>query len=98
MGRSAEKKYFPLIEKLLSSKLTAREFCEREGINMHTLNSWKKKYRESKTLRIGFTPLSIIETESKHPMTIHYTDGTRLIFEGGAKTVTIKEFIPAFNK
>jgi len=55
-------KYFPLIEKQLSSSLTVKEFCKANGINYKTLYYWKKKYREGKKAggrvsKTGFTAL-----------------------------------------
>ena len=64
--REVSEKYFPLIEKQLSSNLTVKEFCKANGINYKTLYYWKKKYLEGKKAggpvsKTGFTALSVAD-------------------------------------
>ena len=64
--REVSEKYFPLIEKQLSSNLTVKEFCKANGINYKALYYWKKKYLEGKKAggpvsKTGFTALSVAD-------------------------------------
>ena len=93
--RNLEEKYFPIIEKFMSSGLTAKAFGERNRINKNTLVYWKKRYcDQSKADQKGFTALSITEMEQ---IRIEYLDGTRLIFSGAVATTVLKSLLPVFQ-
>jgi hypothetical protein len=44
--RDLSEKYFPLIEKHLSSTQTVKEFCKANGINYKTLVTVQQYYKE----------------------------------------------------
>ena len=96
-------KYFPLIEKQLSSSLTVKEFCKANGLNHKTLYHWKKKYLERnkasvQAIKPGFTALSVVDVAKETEFIIQYPDGTRLTLSGSSSAAMVKQFIPAFNK
>lgn len=90
--------YFKLIEKIKSSGLTVKEFCTQHSLNNKTYYYWKKKYE----LHTGksFLPVAIDARPQRDAagITIHYAEGTRLVFESTTDTSLLKEFIPAFCK
>ena len=95
-------KYFPLIEKQLSSSLTVKEFCKANGINHKTLYHWKKKYLEGKKAggrvsKTGFTALSVADVAKETEVIIKYADGTRLTLSGTPAAALVKQFLPAFK-
>ena len=95
-------KYFPLIEKQLSSSLTVKEFCKANGINHKTLYHWKKKYLEGKkasvqAIKPGFTALSVVDVAKETEFIIQYADGTRLTLSGTSTAALVKQFLPAFK-
>ena len=95
-------KYFPLIEKQLSSSLTVKEFCKANGLNHKTLYHWKKKYLErNKTsvqaIKPGFTALSVVDVAKETEFIIQYPDGTRLVLSGSSSAAMVKQFLPAFK-
>ena len=101
--RELSEKYFPLIEKQLSSSLTVKEFCKANGINHKTLYHWKKKYLERnkasvQAIKPGFTALSVVDVAKETEVIIQYPDGTRLILCGSSRAAMVKQFIPAFSK
>ena len=101
--RELSEKYFPLIEKQLSSSLTVKEFCKANGLNHKTLYHWKKKYLERnkasvQAIKPGFTALSVVDVAKETEFIIQYTDGTRLVLSGSSSAAMVKQFIPAFNK
>jgi hypothetical protein len=100
--RDKSSEYFPLIEKFYNSGLTSKVFCRREGIGLMRLNYWKKRYRDSRsgrqTEKKGFASLSVVAGKSERGITIHYSDGTRLVFEKAVDVAMVKQFIPAFNR
>ena len=101
--REVSEKYFPLIEKQLSSSLTVKEFCKANGIYHKTLYHWKKKYLERnkasvQAIKPGFTALSVVDVAKETEFIIQYTDGTRLVLSGSSSAAMVKQFIPAFNK
>jgi transposase-like protein len=101
--RELSEKYFPLIEKQLSSRLTVKEFCKANGINHKTLYHWKKKYLErnktsGQAIKPGFTALSVVDVAKETEVIIQYPDGTRLILCGSSRAAMVKQFIPAFSK
>jgi transposase-like protein len=100
--REVSEKYFPLIEKQLSSNLTVKEFCKANGINYKTLYYWKKKYLEGKKAggpvsKTGFTALSVADVAKETEVIIQYADGTRLTLSGTSTAALIKQFLPAFK-
>lgn len=95
--RASSKKYFPIVEKLLSSGLSANQFSERHGINKNTLSYWKKRYSDQNKPEVkGFAALSISDACAKQ-ITIEYRDGTRLIFSEAVNAALLKSLIPVFN-
>ena len=100
--REVSEKYFPLIEKQLSSNLTVKEFCKANGINHKTLYHWKKKYLERnkasvQAIKPGFTPLSVVNVAKETEFIIQYPDGTRLTLSGSSSVAMVKQFLPAFK-
>lgn len=101
--RDLSKKYFALIEKQQKSNLTMKAFSELNGINIHRLYYWKKKYDERHKVAVrvnktGFTALSVVETPKETEVVIQYPDGTRLLLSRASSVLMVKRFIPAFNK
>lgn len=95
--RNFEEKYFPIIEKLLDSGLSAKAFSKQKGINKNTLSYWKKRYSDqNKSRQKGFTALSITEIQSKQ-ISIEYCDGTRLSFSDAVNTAVLRSLLPVFN-
>ena len=95
-------KYFPLIEKQLSSSLTVKEFCKANGLNHKTLYHWKKKYLERnkasvQAIKPGFTALSVVDVAKETEFIIQYPDGTRLVLSGSSSAAMVKQFVPAFK-
>ena len=95
-------KYFPLIEKQLSSSLTVKEFCKANGLNHKTLYHWKKKYLERnkasvQAIKPGFTALSVVDVAKETEFIIQYPDGTRLTLSGSSSAAMVKQFVPAFK-
>jgi transposase-like protein len=95
-------KYFPLIEKQLSSSLTVKEFCKANGLNHKTLYHWKKKYLERnkasvQAIKPGFTALSVVDVAKETEFIIQYPDGTRLTLSGSSSVAMVKQFLPAFK-
>jgi transposase-like protein len=100
--REFSEKYFPLIEKQLSSSLTVKEFCKANGINYKTLYHWKKKYLErnkanGQVSNSGFTALSVVDVAKETEFIIQYPDGTRLVLSGSSSAAMVKQFLPAFK-
>ena|SRR5271163_1143173 len=100
--RELSEKYFPLIEKHLSSTLTVKEFCKANAINYKTLYYWKKKYLEGKKAaervsKPGFTALSVADVAKETEIIIRYADGTRLTLSGTSSAALVKQFLPAFK-
>ena len=96
--RDKSERYFPIIEKFLNSNLSAQVFSEQNGLKKTTLDYWKKRYREkNKPGGQGFAAVSIVGGSGK-TISIYYTDGTRLVLEGGASAAMLKEILPAFAK
>ena len=100
--REVSEKYFPLIEKQLSSNLTVKEFCKANGINYKTLYYWKKKYLEGKKAggrvsKTGFTALSVADVAKETEVIIQYADGTLLTLSGTSSAAMVKQFLPAFK-
>mgnify|MGYP003416609661 FL=1 len=95
--RTSQEKYFPIIEKFMSSGLTAKAFSERNRINKNTLSYWKKRYRDqSKVQQKGFTALSITQIQSKQ-ISIEYADGTRLVFSDAVNAAVLRSLVPVFQ-
>ena len=46
----------------------------------------------------GFASLVLSGHEQPGVITIHYSDGTRIIFPSASEVARVKQFIPAFNK
>ena len=95
-------KYFPLVEKQLSSSLTVKEFCKANGLNHKTLYHWKKKYLERnkasvQAIKPGFTALSVVDVAKETEFIIQYPDGTRLVLSGSSSAAMVKQFLPAFK-
>ena len=95
-------KYFPLIEKQLSSSLTVKEFCKANGLNHKTLYHWKKKYLERnkasvQAIKPGFTALSVVDVAKETEFIIQYPDGTRLVLSGSSSAAMVKQFLPDFK-
>lgn len=90
--------YFKLIEKFKRSGLTVKEFCRQHSLNDKVYYYWKKKYEARGS--DGFLPVVIDKAPAVNAgtVTIHYPDGTRLVFEGAADTNLIKELLPAFSQ
>ena len=100
--RELSEKYFPLIEKQLSSSLTVKEFCKANGINHKTLYHWKKKYLERNKASVqgikpGFTALSVVDVAKETEFIIQYPDGTRVTLSGSASVAMVKQPLPAFK-
>jgi hypothetical protein len=98
--RDKSSQYFPLVEKFYSSGLTKRMFCERNSVKPCTFDYWKTRYRAKNKQRgkQGFTSLTVLAPKSESTVSVHYNDGTRLIFENGFDASMVKQFIPAFTK
>lgn len=95
--RNLEEKYFPIIEKLMNSGLTAKAFSQQHRINKNTLTYWKKRYSDqNKAGQKGFAALSITDIRSKQ-ISIEYSDGTRLIFSDVVNAAILRSLLPVFN-
>lgn len=95
---NSSEKYFPIVERLLVSGLSAKAFSEQTGINTHTLSYWKKRYRnQDKPKAKGFATLSIADIAANQ-ISIEYADGTRLTFTGATDVLLLKQFIPALSQ
>ncbi|MBK6483539.1 MAG: hypothetical protein IPG01_10495 [Chitinophagaceae bacterium] len=55
--RTSQEKYFSIIEKFMSSGLSAKAFSERNRINKNTLSYWKKRYRDQSKVQQKDLPL-----------------------------------------
>lgn len=90
--------YFPLVEKYYSSGLSKQIFCEQHGLKICKLDYWRKRYEGSKqTGGSGFVSLSVVEPKGED-ISIHYSDGTRLVLSTSFAPSVVKQFIPAFGK
>lgn len=95
--RDSSKKYFPIIERLIDSGLSAHQFSEQTGINKNTLSYWKKRYNDQgKVQQKGFSALAIENMEANQ-IRIEYADGTRLTFSNSVDPILLKSLIPVFN-
>lgn len=96
--RNLSEKYFPIVERFHRSNLTTKIYSERNGIKKSTLEYWNKKYRDKgKSRGQGFVPLVVKEKKIECVAVIHYTDGTKLIFEGATDASLLKKIIPFFD-
>ena len=84
MRTDHSKYYFKLIEKFKGSGLTVKEFCRQHSLNNKVYYYWKKKYETRPG--DGFLPVVIDKEQPANTcaVTIHYPDGTRLVFESNA--------------
>lgn len=48
MARTSREVWRKRVERLHDSDLTEREFAAEIGVNLHTLRSWKRKFREER--------------------------------------------------
>jgi hypothetical protein len=99
-----EKKYFPLVEALLETKLKQADFCKQNKIPIQTLYYWRKKYFASNKakdlkskngfseLKISTPPVSIFQS-----ITISYPDGTTLACPASLSMEVLKQLIPIFT-
>ncbi len=96
--RDLSEKYFPVIENYIASKLSVQAFCAQHDIKAGILNYWKKKYHAQKTSLSpakGFT--SLVVESSRSFASIHYPDGTRIVFENRLEAALLKQFLPVFQ-
>ena len=76
--------------------MTVDKYCRQNSINTKTFYYWKKKY--ARQVPKAFTPLTVVKGERTKSIAIHYSGGTRLIFEDGTGSSVIKEFLPVYSK
>ena len=57
---------FEIVEQWQQSGKSQSQFSSENGIRIHTLGYWVKKYRESQDLHQGFASLTVSEEAKSH--------------------------------
>jgi len=92
---------FVVIENLLASEQSQKQFCQEQNISTAVLHYWMRKYRLKQKLDHGEDFLRVHVNESEQMgagVEIIYSDGTRLRISGEMKTEQIRRMLPVFSQ
>lgn len=90
---------FPLIEVLLASGQSQKEFCLEHNLPIAVMQYWKRKFQSQSTEAFveGFVPINLQELPTAGTgIEIIYCDGTKLCLGSDAKVEQIRQLLPVF--
>ena len=86
---------FALIERWQQSKQSISEFCKSEKIANHSFYYWHQKYKRQNNKPAEFIKIaaSVIPQTQPSYCTLHFTNGTRIVFNEEPTVGFIKKLI-----
>jgi hypothetical protein len=88
---------FAMVEELISSKTSRKEFCRQKGISINCFYYWQKKYRnqnqESQAGFIAVRPGITSRTGFSQPIVLSYPNGIRLQLPAGTPIAMISSLL-----
>lgn len=73
-----------------ASGQTVVAYCKEEGLSPSTFYYWQKRLKGNTASESGFTQIVVAAPEAA-VATVHFPNGVRIVFSGGAGTSVLKE-------